>query len=212
MLSNPWFTGQSRSPYCLGLRTILLLVQCPAMRRRLTWEQRRVMERPYWQHAHSHRSDHPPVLLHDLKDFAVHPLKLTYSCLGNFETSTCLLKQNSEDCTNEKFHTADFSRVWLCLKKNSEGWSQLRSWEFKIMNQDTSWMRTHSHLQLPNCMTVSKLFHFSCSVYSPCLKSHTHTHTLTLPIFLSCSIFPIVLFISNILNNLLIHFVNCPSY
>lgn len=116
-LCNPWFTGQSRSPYCLGLRTIFLLVQCLAMRRRLTWEQRRVMERPYWQHAHSHGSDHPPVLLHDLKDFAVHPLKLTYSCLGNFETSTCLLKQNSEDCTNEKFHTADFSRVWLCLKK-----------------------------------------------------------------------------------------------
>ena len=45
------------------------------------------------------------------------PLKLTYSCLGNFETSTCLLKQNSEDCASEKFHTADFSRVWLCLKK-----------------------------------------------------------------------------------------------
>lgn len=163
--SNPGFTGQCRSPYCLVLRTILLLVQCLAMQRRSTWEQRRVMERPSRQHACSQGSDHPPCASTLLETFCCPSTKLTYSCLSNFETSIYLLKQKEF----LRLHQWSFILMIFLgfdfVKKKFRGWSQL-SWEAESVRSRIRTLRTGSCLQLPNCMTVSKLFNFSCSVYS----------------------------------------------
>ena len=147
--------------------------------------------------------------------FCCPPTKLTYSCLSNFETSIYLLKQkefwrlhqNSEDFILMIFLGFDFVK-----KKNSEGWSQL-SWEAEGVRSRIRTLSTGSHLQLPKCKTVTSYLTFLVQfIQFKIAHTHTHKHTHTDIIFLSCSIFPVVLFNSNILNNLLIHFVNCPSY
>lgn len=91
------------------------------------------------------------------------------------------------------------------IKKKFRGLQpiKLRVWDHELGQ------RTGSYLPPFKWMTVSKLFHFFCSVYSFCLKLQTHTST---PYISSSFYFPPVLFISNILNNLLINFVNCLPY
>lgn len=138
--------------------------------------------------------------------------KLTYFCFRQFwneylslEMERILEISPMNNLMLVIFPGSGFVQKFRRLKPiRLRGWNhELGYWEqVPICHFLIAWLLANYFIFLLGWLTLFKIAN---------THIHTQIHTPALPIFLSYFIFPIVLFIFNALNNLLIHFVNCPS-